>query len=44
LDDIAISGSVSAVPEPSTYAAMAGVLALAAVAVQRRRQKNAKPA
>lgn len=35
--DVAISGSISAVPEPSTYATLLGLAALGAVALRRRR-------
>ena len=36
-DESLISGSVSAIPEPSTYAALAGIGALGLVALRRRR-------
>lgn len=36
-NDLVINGSVSAVPEPSTYAVLFGALTLAAVVVRRRR-------
>lgn len=36
--DLVINGTVSAIPEPSTYAALAGLLALGGVLWQRRRQ------
>lgn len=36
-DNVQVSGVVSPVPEPSTYAAIAGVLALAFVAYRRRK-------
>lgn len=38
IDNVVINGSVSAIPEPSTYAAIFGALALAGVVVHRRRQ------
>jgi hypothetical protein len=38
IDNLAINGTVSAIPEPSTYAAIFGALALAGVVVHRRRQ------
>lgn len=42
LDNIAVSGNVALapVPEPSTYAAIFGAVALVAVVVQRRRSKG----
>lgn len=39
LDDFTIHGSVSQVPEPSTYAAITGVVALAVAAIRRRRRE-----
>jgi hypothetical protein len=39
LDNAQINGQVSAIPEPSTYAALVGVAALAAVGLRRRRSK-----
>lgn len=41
IDNLAVNGSVTAVPEPSTYAAMAGAVALLGVMVHRRRQRLA---
>ncbi len=41
LDAVTLSGSVSAIPEPSTYAAIFGSLALAATVWHRRRQRKA---
>ncbi|HLP25773.1 MAG TPA: PEP-CTERM sorting domain-containing protein [Acidobacteriota bacterium] len=38
-NDLAIGGSISAVPEPSTYAALFGALALSGVAWRRRRSR-----
>ncbi|HSI09615.1 MAG: PEP-CTERM sorting domain-containing protein [Rariglobus sp.] len=38
-DDIIVNGTVSAVPEPATYASLAGVIALGFVACRRRKQK-----
>ena len=38
-----IAGEVSAVPEPSTYAALAGVAALGLAACRRRRAVRATP-
>lgn len=41
LDDLSVTtGNVSAVPEPSTYAAILGALALGLVALQRARRGN----
>ncbi|HEY0943887.1 MAG TPA: PEP-CTERM sorting domain-containing protein [Opitutaceae bacterium] len=41
IDDLTVSfTAVSAIPEPSTYAAIAGVLALGAVVVIRRRRQS----
>lgn len=37
-DDIVVNGTVSAVPEPSSYAALAGVAALGLVALRRRQR------
>jgi len=37
-NDLAIGGSLTAIPEPSTYAAIVGVLALGGVMWQRRRK------
>lgn len=39
LNNVAFSGSVSAIPEPSTYAAIGGILALGAVLYRRRKLK-----
>ncbi len=39
LDDISFAGSVTPIPEPSTYAAIFGTLALVGVALHRRRAK-----
>lgn len=41
IDDVALYGSTSAVPEPSTYAAIAGGMSLAGVLWRRRKQKGA---
>lgn len=38
-DDIIVNGTVSAVPEPSTYASLAGVMALGFVASRRMKRK-----
>jgi hypothetical protein len=38
IDDVTLSGSVSAVPEPSTYATIAGAAAFGAAAWKRRRK------
>lgn len=38
--DLAIGGSLTAVPEPSTYAAILGMITLASVMTVRRRQKR----
>jgi PEP-CTERM motif len=38
-DDLAISYTASAIPEPSTYAALAGAAGLALAITRRRRQK-----
>lgn len=40
-NDLVISGTVSAIPEPSTYAAMLGVVALTGVMIHRRRLQRA---
>lgn len=37
-DDIVVNGTVTAVPEPSTYAALAGASALVLVSLRRRRR------
>jgi hypothetical protein len=39
IDNVAINGSVTAIPEPSTYAAIFGALALAGVMIHRRRKQ-----
>lgn len=39
LDEIALSGTVSAIPEPSTFAALAGLVAVAAAGGARRRRR-----
>jgi hypothetical protein len=36
--EVTLSVTAAAIPEPSTYAAMLGALALGAVAVRRRRR------
>eukprot|EP01012_Entosiphon_sulcatum_P042059 TRINITY_DN55997_c0_g1_i1.p1 TRINITY_DN55997_c0_g1~~TRINITY_DN55997_c0_g1_i1.p1 ORF type:complete len:290 (+),score=20.69 TRINITY_DN55997_c0_g1_i1:309-1178(+) len=41
IDNLAINGSVSAIPEPSTYAAIFGTLALVGTVWHRRRQRKA---
>lgn len=41
VNGLAINGTVTAIPEPSTYAALAGVLALGGVMWHRRRQRLA---
>lgn len=38
IDRVSLTGSVTAIPEPSTYAAIVGVLALGGVMWQRRRK------
>jgi hypothetical protein len=42
VDDVQFAGALSAIPEPSTYAAMAGAAALAAAAWRRRRPPAAQ--
>lgn len=42
-NDLSLSGSVSAIPEPSTYAAIFGAAALAAAIWSRRRPRDAAP-
>jgi hypothetical protein len=37
LDDVTVAGSVTAVPEPSTYAAICGAVALLGAMIRRRR-------
>ncbi len=44
VDDVQLAGALSAIPEPSTYAAMAGAAALAVAAWHRRRRANPPPA
>lgn len=44
VNGLAINGTLTAVPEPSTYAAMAGAVALLGVIVYRRRQRVATKA
>jgi hypothetical protein len=39
-DDIVVNGTVSAVPEPSTYASLAGLIALGLVASRRRKHQE----
>ncbi len=39
IDNVTFTGSVTAIPEPSTYAALAGLLALGGVMWNRRRQR-----
>jgi len=41
VDDVTVYGSVTAVPEPSTYAAILGILVLTSVILHRRRQTRA---
>jgi hypothetical protein len=41
IDDFTANGTVSAIPEPSTYAALLGVFALGVGFLYRRRQKTA---
>ena len=43
VDNIEVFGTVSAVPEPSSFAALVGLGALGMVATRRRRQKSASP-
>jgi hypothetical protein len=43
IDRITFSGTVSAIPEPSTYAAIFGAAALAAAIWSRRRPRDAAP-
>ena len=38
IDDVSFYGSASAIPEPSTYAAILGIAALGGVVWHRRRQ------
>jgi len=42
-NNLVLDWTASAVPEPSTYAAMAGVLALSAALIRRRRQAKTQP-
>ncbi len=41
IDDVVLNGSISAIPEPSTYAAIFGALALVGTVWHRRRQRTA---
>ena len=41
VDDVTVNGSVTAVPEPSTYAAILGVVVLTSVIIHRRRLMRA---
>lgn len=43
VDDVQLAGALSAIPEPSTYAAMAGGAALAFAAWHRRRRQPSPP-
>lgn len=40
VDDVTLAGSISAVPEPSTYAAIFGAVVLAGAAWRRRRERT----
>jgi hypothetical protein len=41
VDDVTVNGSVTAVPEPSTYAVIMGVMVLTSVVIRRRRRTRA---
>jgi hypothetical protein len=40
IDDVTLSGSVTAVPEPATYASILGIAALVGAAIRRRRMQH----
>lgn len=40
IDNVTLNGSISAIPEPSTYAVIFGIVALAGAIIQRRRSKG----
>ena len=41
--DLSIAGSVSAIPEPSTYAGILGIAGLSAAVLGRRRKRSRMP-